>query len=94
MTGRFDAAYYEDIRGRVRGVLIAVSAAFAPEQLGLVEELIDANEAGVALEMLIEMLVEAGVPIVRTIIDQITTLVQEMSLPASTAQQVKKLRAT
>jgi hypothetical protein len=59
VTRPFDASHYEDLRGRVRGVLIAVADAFRPDQLAIVEELIDHNEHVVALEMLVGMLVEA-----------------------------------
>jgi hypothetical protein len=59
VTGRFDAAYCADFPGRVRGVLIAVADAFPAQQVGLVDEAIDANEAGVALEGLVGMLDEA-----------------------------------
>lgn len=91
MTGRFDATYYEDIRGRVRGVLIAVAEAFPAEQVGLVDELIDANEAGVALEMLVGMLLEEGVPMDDSLVHQIERLVEHMGLSSELAKQVREL---
>ena len=57
----------------------------------MVDELIDANEAGVALEMLVGMLVEASVPVASSIVDQIERLVEEMDLSAETVQQVREL---
>lgn len=92
MTGRFDAAYYEDLRGRVRGVLIAVAEAFPAEQVGLVDELIDANESGVALEMLVGMLRETEASVPSAVVDQIAGLVNDMDMPPQIAAQVKELK--
>jgi hypothetical protein len=35
VTGQFDSSYYEDLRGRVRGVLIAVSEMFPAQRVQL-----------------------------------------------------------
>jgi hypothetical protein len=56
MTGSFNTSHYEDIRGRVLGVLISVAESLSRRQVDLLHELIDQNESGVALEMLVEML--------------------------------------
>jgi len=94
VTGPFDSAYYEDIRGRMRGILIAVSEAFPVQQVGLIDELIDANESGVALEMLVGMLVGGSVPVASGVVDQIERLVEEMHLSAEVAEQIRALEAT
>lgn len=91
MTGRFDAAYYEDLRGRVRGVLIAVADAFPAQQVGLVDELIDANEAGVALEMLVGMLDEAHTHLSREVVNQVERLAKDMELSSDLAERVRAL---
>jgi hypothetical protein len=93
MSGQFDAAYYEDLRGRVRGVLIATADLFPANQVGLVDELIDANESGVALEMLSEMLVEVQARVEPQVIDQVDRLVRDMGLPRDVAERVRTLRA-
>lgn len=93
MTGRFDAAYYEAIRGRVRGVLIAVADVFASQQVGLVDELIDANEAGVALEMLVGMLAETHSAVSSEVVHQIERLVMDMELSSDVVEQLKGLEA-
>ena len=80
MTGQFDSSYYEDLRGRVRGVLIAVSDMFPSQQVQLLDELIDANESGVALEMLAEMLVEVGAALDGELVRQIERLAHDMGL--------------
>ncbi|MDP9072702.1 MAG: MafI family immunity protein [Actinomycetota bacterium] len=91
---RFDAAYYEDLRGRVRGVLIAVAGFFPAQEVGIVDELIDANESGVALEMLSEMLVEAKARIEPQVVEQILRLVRDMGLLPDLAERVRRLEAT
>ncbi len=94
MTGRFDAAYYEDLRGRVRGVLIATAEFLPAKEVGLVDELIDANESGVALEMLTQMLVDARVSVDAQVIEQIDRLVRDMGLPHEVAERVRGLETT
>jgi hypothetical protein len=91
VSGRFDAAYYEDLRGRVRGVLIATAGLFPAQQAGLVDELIDANESGLALEMLSEMLVEAKADVDAQVVAQIDRLVSEMGLAREVGERVRKL---
>jgi hypothetical protein len=54
---------HEHIRSRVRGLLIAVADQLPAVTAGLVDELLDANEQGVAVEMLSEMLVESNAQI-------------------------------
>lgn len=51
---------HDRIRGRVRGLLISLAEQLPPVTVGLVDELLDANEQGIAVEMLSEMLVESG----------------------------------
>jgi hypothetical protein len=60
VTPPHDAAYYEDLRGRMRGVLIQLGAALSTEDAALLDELIDANEPGVALEILVDALMDAS----------------------------------
>src|SRR5687768_5180583 len=53
----------DDLRGRVRGLLITVADQLPVATAGIVDELIDADEQGIAVEMLSEMLVESNAPI-------------------------------
>ena len=92
MNCRFDAAYYEDLRGRMRGVLIAVAELFAAQQVGLVDELIDANEPGIALEMLSEMLVEVHAEVDPQVIEQMERLANDMGLSPEVAGRVRGLK--
>jgi hypothetical protein len=80
VSDRFDATYYEDMRGRARGLLIAVAGRFTAAEVAVIDELIDANEPGVALEMLCQMLADSDVPVETRIIDQLSCLAREMGM--------------
>ena len=77
----FDSTHYEDLQGRLRGLLIEFQNRFAREQGSMLDELIDANECGIALEMMTEILAEADASIPKDQINQIAQLAEEMKLP-------------
>ena len=76
----FDASYYEEFQGRLRGLLIRLEELFEPDQVGLIGELIDANESGVALEMMSDLLVERELRIPHEDADEIALLAGRMRL--------------
>lgn len=90
MTDGSSADYYENIRGRVRGLFISVDP-FPADEAALIDELIDANEPGVALEMLIAMLIERGTTIPSPLVDQFADLVRTMDLSPELAYRVEGL---
>lgn len=55
-----DAAWHEEMRGRCRGLLLAVADRVPELTAGLAGELIDANECGIAIEMIADVLDETG----------------------------------
>jgi hypothetical protein len=75
-----NSSWYEEIQGRIRGLVIAVASQLQPVTMSLVEEMIDANECGVALEILSEMLFESGAVITADTFSNISTLVAMMGL--------------
>jgi hypothetical protein len=85
----FDAAYHEDLCGRVRGVLIAVVPQLSRETASLVDELIDANECGEALEILAEMLAESGAQVSDEIINDVAQLSSTMGLGTGPADRLR-----
>lgn len=87
----YDAAYYEDLRGRARGALIAVAEQLPNQTAGLIDELIDHNECGVAVEMLSEALVEAGATIDQQTMASVDALVTTMGLDADVAARLRPL---
>jgi hypothetical protein len=58
-----DAARYEDLRGQLFGVLIAIEDRLGPEQAQWVHHVIGADEYGVALEEMVGILAHAGAPV-------------------------------
>jgi len=53
---RVDSAYYEEIAGRLRGLLIRLSDRLSAQDLRAVTEYTDANELGIALEVMADVL--------------------------------------
>jgi hypothetical protein len=76
----WSASKYEEIQGRVRGLLITLAPQLPALTVGLVDEMIDANECGIALEMMSEMLVESPGTVTAEIVSEVSYLVQEMGL--------------
>jgi hypothetical protein len=58
-----DFATHADLTGRLRGLVILLDERLRPDQARAADELIDASEFGVALEMLADWLSEDGTPI-------------------------------
>jgi hypothetical protein len=86
-----DASRYEELQGRLRGVLITVSDQLPSFTVGLVDEMIDANECGVALETMSEMLVEADGRIEEGVFVAVEHLVQLMGLDESNVDRLRPL---
>lgn len=58
-----DRAYYEEIAGRLRGLLIRLADRLSSEDITLIAEFVDANELGLALEQLADVLSEDERPL-------------------------------
>jgi hypothetical protein len=58
-----DAAWCEDLRGRLFSLLIAVEDRLGREQARWVHHVIDVDEYGLALEDMVGMLAHAGAPV-------------------------------
>ena len=87
------ASYYDDLRGRVRAVLFIVAEQLPRMTVELVTELIDANESGVALETISEVLVERESRITADTLDMVRALVTTMGLDAVTVERLEPLLA-
>lgn len=85
------AAYFEDLQGRLRAVLINVAELLPSLTVGLVTEMIDANECGVALEMMSEMLVESEAVLDVTIVENFARLVEVMGMEAVNVERLRPL---
>ena len=86
-----DSSRYEDIRGRVRGLLITLGDQLPVVTARLVHELLDANEQGVAVEMLSEMLVESKARISSDTMAVFEDVVDEMKLDQANVERLRPL---
>jgi hypothetical protein len=91
----YDATYYEQLRARTRDVLTSVDHWFPPAQASLLDELIDVNECGVAVEMISAMLQEFHADVRPDEATEIDGLVRDMGLapeiPAGAAVGIRAL---
>jgi hypothetical protein len=58
-AGRVEAGYYDELRGRLVGLLIQLEDRLPPADRTWIEEFIDQAEYGIALERMCELLGEA-----------------------------------
>jgi hypothetical protein len=80
---------YEDIQGRLRGLLITVADQLPAVTVGIVSEMIDANECGVALEILSEMLVQSAARISAETLADVSALVQMMDMDKVNVERLR-----
>lgn len=76
----FDTAYYERSQQRLRRLVVNLQDRLSPADRALVDEFIDANECGLALETIVDGLVEDGVRLDATLLDEIDDLAETMRL--------------
>lgn len=88
------ASQHEEVQGRARGLLIAVAPQLPAMTIGLVGEMIDANECGVALEIMSEMLVESHAVISAQELTMFSELVETMRLDPITLERLRPLVTT
>ena len=72
--------YYEDISGRLRAVLFRTAEILQPDTVEFLTEMLDANELGVALEMMVEALEDAKLPITPEIASTLEALARKMEM--------------
>jgi hypothetical protein len=80
---------HEEVQGRTRGLLITLAPQLPAVTVGIVDEMIDANECGVALEIMSEMLVESGGRISEVTLSEVASLVDEMGLDQLTVDRLR-----
>jgi len=87
----FDGSRQDDVDGRLRGLLIELAHLLAPVTVGLVSEMIDASESPIALDMMSEMLAEAGALVDRRVVDEVADLASSMGLGQEIAGRLEPL---
>ena len=86
-----DVSHFEELQGRLRGLLVMVGHQLPRVTVQLVAEMIDANECGVALETISEMLVESRATIAPDVLASVTELVEAMDLPVVNIERLSPL---
>lgn len=86
---KWPASRHEEVQGRTRGLLITLAPQLPAVTVGIVDEMIDANECGVALEIMSEMLVESGGVISEAALSEVASLVEEMGLDQLTVDRLR-----
>ena len=89
--GGFGNDYYEELQARMRAIVIAVGYSIPPEQLPLLNELVDANEPGVALDILTEALADSGSQISQADFEDMKLLAEKMGLASAVIDRVRPL---
>ncbi len=75
-----DRAYYEEIAGKLRALLIVLSDRLPEKDVRLIGEFIDANELGLALEQIADVLSEDEHPLSATERMNMLALVDRMGM--------------
>jgi hypothetical protein len=84
-------SYHDDLRGKVRALLIMVADQLPPTTVELVTEMIDANESGVALETISEMLVESRGAVTSNALAVVDDLVRTMRFDPVNVDRLRPL---
>jgi hypothetical protein len=77
---RVDISHYKEIAGRLRGLLIRLSDRLSDKDLLLIAEFIDANELGLALEQMADVLSEDEQPLAPDERSDMLALVERMQM--------------
>ena len=88
---RYDDTYYRELQERLRRLLMMLDDRLPPGDRGLVDELIDANECGLALETISDALAEESIRIDQSAVDEIDGLAETMGLPSEFAGRLRPL---
>jgi len=80
IVARVDAAYYEDVAGRLRGLLVRLEDRLLRKDVTLIAEFVDANELGLALEQMADSLSEDEQPLSADERADLLALVERMQM--------------
>jgi len=88
MSDQFGDSYYFELQQRLQQIMVAIQSHLNHEIIELINGAINANECGIALEMISDALIEANSPIDLTIRDEIASLAAKMKMPSHVADQL------
>ncbi len=75
-------AEWDELAGRLRGLVVSLSASFTPDECREVEHFIDHAEFGEALHTLVGIIVDEGKEVSREAERDITVLAERMGIQA------------
>lgn len=81
-------AEWDELAGRLRGLVVSLSNSFTPEECREVENFIDHDEFGEALHALVGIIVDEGTEISPEVADEIARLAERMGIQASLSERV------
>jgi hypothetical protein len=90
-TNDYSNDYHQEMQQRVRAILIITGALISPEQLALFNDLVDANEYGIALDMLTEALASSGAKIDAAAFRDIQSLSEQMKLEPEVVDRLRPI---
>jgi hypothetical protein len=80
MTSAFDSAYYEDLAGRLYGLVIRLDGRLPPEEIRWLHHVVEVGEYGLALEDMAAMLASGEIGVTDTERTDMTALAHRMNL--------------
>lgn len=83
MTANFD-----DLRARLVRLRDALAARLSDDDFKQVSDLIEANEFGVALEWIVDALVETSGSVPRLVMESIQGLAEDMNMPSAIVAKI------
>lgn len=86
-----DSSRHEFQAIRLHELIVGLSDQLAPETVELANEMVDANEAPIALEMISEMLVERQARIASKVFDEIEDLAVSLGLDSVVGERLRPL---
>jgi len=87
----FSNDYHEEMQQKVRAILITTGGSISPEQLALFNDLVDANEYGIALDMLTEALASSGAKIDATVFREIQSVSEQIKLEPEVVDRLRPI---
>jgi hypothetical protein len=76
----FSREYYQEIEDGLRAVLAAVAELLSVDTVAFVDDMLDHNELGIALEVMVEALVESRAAIRKDLVGGLSDLARTMQL--------------
>jgi chromosome segregation and condensation protein ScpB len=83
--------YHQEMQQKVSAILILTSSSISREQLALFSDLVDANEYGIALDMLTEALASSGTKIDAAAFRDIQSLSEQMKLEPEVVDRLRPI---